>query len=297
MNGLPEKLDLSDLGIDASAARQAELIHEGHGSRLYRLTAEGRSVVVKWFADADDAIEVRAYELLARLGVPTLPVHGRSDSALALEDLATSCVWRLATGDDCESADVGRAVGEWYRKLHQAGYEMMADGGAPDWLGYECEALNPESILAIGDKLGLADLGVWRLCADHIEPIKQATRSEPATLNYTDFHWTNLALTREPPLQAVVFDYHMLGIGMAYSDLRNALGSLPGPPGEAFRQAYGPLADPERQTILDEPVATLYALHEALKRPRLPRWAKGLIEIATDGRLETHFRKALELIG
>ncbi len=45
--------------------------------------------------------------------------------------------------------------------------------------------------------------------------VKRAMRALPETLTYNDFHWTNLALSRQarPVPRAVVYDYHLLGIG------------------------------------------------------------------------------------
>jgi hypothetical protein len=121
MNELPEKLDLDRLGIDPPSTAQLRLIHEGHGSRLYRVKCRGRWIVIKWLADPAESIEIRAYALLEGLGVPTLPVHGRTENALALEDLGAGPTWRPAEDADCDNAETGRAVAGWYRALHRAG--------------------------------------------------------------------------------------------------------------------------------------------------------------------------------
>ena len=60
--------------------------------------------------DAAGSVEIRSYALLEKLGVPTLPVHGRSDNAIVLEDLEVSPTWRLAREADCEKQATGRAV-------------------------------------------------------------------------------------------------------------------------------------------------------------------------------------------
>jgi hypothetical protein len=98
----------------------------------------------------------------------------------------------------------------------------------PGFLEREVNSLDAETIIRIGKQLGLNHDLVWTLAAKHIEAIKDAMRSLPETLNYNDFHWTNLALSRRsvPSLRAVVYDYHLLGIGLCYSDCRNVVGSL-----------------------------------------------------------------------
>ena len=294
MERLPQTLDLRRLGIDPASIATMRLIHQEHGNRLYRAKCGRRSLVIKWFADPAESVEMRSYALLGKLGVPTLPVHGQTEEAIVLEDLAASPTWRLAAEVDCGRSDVGRAVARWYRALHAAGRRMLADpSAAPDFLGREDDALNAAAVLGIGEKLGLADGPLWRLCAQHIEPLKRAIRAQAATLNYNDFHWSNLALTlpKVTPLRAVVFDYHLLGIGMAYSDCRNVLGCLGGRAASAFREAYGP--SDEREALLDEPVALLVALRQALRRPKRPKWADVLVQKATGGELERSLRRAL----
>ncbi|KKK93706.1 hypothetical protein LCGC14_2690190, partial [marine sediment metagenome] len=271
-----------------------ELIHEKPPTRLYRLQCNGRSVVIKWFADARESIEIRGYALLQRLGVPTLPVYGQSDNAIVIEDLATSTTWRLATADDCECPDVGRAAARWYRRLHEPGRNLLAaPRGAPEFLRRESDPLTPQVILAMGESLGVGG-DVWQLAAEHVELLKQAERRRPTSLNYNDFHWSNLALSREVPLRAVVFDYHLLGIGMAYSDCRNVLSCLRPSAADAFKEAYGPID--QREASLDAPVSILVALKAALDEHHLPRWAQGLIQMVASGELEHALQRALEII-
>ncbi len=295
MKGLPETLDLSRVGIDPAGITKVDLIHEKDGAYLYRVQCDWRSVVIKWFVDAPGSIEIRSYALLKTLRVPTLPVHGRSDNALVLEDLTASKDWRPATEADYQCSNVGRAVAMWYRQLHQAGRKFLSQTADPTgFLRREEAGLDAGTILTIGEKLGLSHLPVWRLCADHIEPLKRAIRAQATTLTYNDFHWSNLAVTyaKVKPVRAVMFDFHLLGIGMAYSDCRNVLSCLRASAADAFKEAYG-LID-EREAVLDAPVAILVALQEAASRPRLPRWAEGLVRKVTGGELERALQKALD---
>jgi hypothetical protein len=247
--------------------------------------------VLKWFGDAEQSTEVRGYALLQGLGVPTLPVHGRTDHALLLEDLETSPTWRLAQEADVDREETGVAVARWYRALHAAGERLLAGPeGFPPFLTREVDALNPEAILEIGQKLDLAHDPVWALAAETIEALKGAMHALPETLNYNDFYWTNLALSRqeETSLRAIVFDYHMLGIGLRYSDCRNVAGSLGERAAAAFWEAYG--AVDERERVLDGPAALLYGLLVAVRRPRFPRWAEGLVDAVRSGELERSLR-------
>ncbi len=74
------------------------------------------------------------YRLLTDLGVPTLPVYGMAAGpwghALLIEDVAGSTVWRAARIRDADRWEVGRALGRWYRRLHEAGRTALDDPGA-----------------------------------------------------------------------------------------------------------------------------------------------------------------------
>ncbi len=297
MNRLPERLDLNLLGIDATDITHVERIHEKHGNRLYRVRCDMRSVVIKWFGDTNESTEICSYALLKELGIPTLCVLGQSHDAIAIEDLADNKDWRLATDADIELPDVGRAVAEWYLRLHEAGRERLtASTDPPRFLRREEDALDADTILAIGNTLGLTHLHIWRLCANHIEPLKLAIGSQTTTFTYNDFHWSNMAVTRlqVKPSSAVMFDFHLLGIGMPASDYRNVLGSLCGPAANTFVEVYGP--PDEQEVLLDAPVSVLVGLKEATQRQKLPSWAEYLIQSAINGELEHSLHKALETV-
>lgn len=121
-------------------------------------------------------------------------------------------------------------------------------------------------------------------------------RSLPETLNYNDFCWKNLALSRSQGenLQAIVFDYHLMGLGLAYSDCRNVTGSLKGKARSSFRQTYGRVD--EREKLLDEATAVLYALFTALRLPIFPHWGQGCLDKVKSGEIERSLRRALEVI-
>jgi hypothetical protein len=295
--GLPAELDLRELGIEPSEVTSVALLRRQHGHALYRLAVGARSLVLKWFEDPARALEVRGYALLERLGVPVLPVPGRTPNALLMEDLETSPAWRLATEEDTQRRETGTAVATWYLALHEAGEHLLADTrGVPAFLRRQEDTLDAASILRTGERLGLAAYPVWALAAEHVEVLKCALRSLPVTLTYNDFHWTNLALSRRetPAPRAIVFDYHLLGIGTRYSDYRNVSGALGASAALAFRSAYGQID--EREAILDAPIAVLYALMEALERSRLPRWAAPLVGEVATGELEAKLRRALALL-
>ena len=294
---LPAGCDLQPLGLDAGQITGTTLISQKDGHAVYRLTCGRQSYVLKWFEGPAPPVEVAGYALLEQLGVPTLPVHGRAANALLLPDLEASAEWRPATEADVERAETGAAVAEWYRNLHAAGRTVLADPQtAPGFLKREADALDAATILKTGEALGLAAYPVWRLAAEHIEALKHAMRSLPETLTYNDFHWTNLALSRtqKPARRAIVYDYHLLGIGLRYSDCRNVVGSLRGPARRAFWEVYG---DPdEREVALDGPVSVVYTLSLAVRLPRLPAWALACRHEVMSGALKLDLERALDIL-
>ncbi len=293
MSDQPNGTLLADLGVDPSAIVSMEAMPAGHESRLFRVRTADGSYVLKCFPDSPDPTEIAAYSLLARLGVPTLKVHGRTRAAILLDDLRAGGEWRLATEDDLASRKVGEAVADWYRTLHAAGRALLADeGGWPPFLHRETDPMTSASIAATGRTLGLDGNPDWQLAVQSVDALVAAARALPETLTYNDFHWSNLALSVHAPMRAVVFDYHLLGVAYAYGDVRNVLSCMQGPGAEAFRECCGQ-AD-EREVVLDGPISVLFALQEAASRASLPGWAAPLVERVTAGDFGRGLRAALE---
>ena len=166
----------------------------------------------------------------------------------------------------------------------------MAEG-APAELKRECVALTAERLLEIGRRLELAELPLWDLTARSVDRLVTAHRAFPETLNYRDFHHTNLALSREPG-RAIVFDYHETGLGPAWCDLRNARGGFGERARRAFLATYGPLD--ERVAVLDDALAPLFTLIQASRLPPGSPWRERMLAPVRNGDLERALRRAVE---
>ena len=300
MNGHGNRNEIGDslkgLGIPAGEVRRVESISVRPGHRLYRILTHRCSYVLKSFLRNAPANEIRGYSLLRQLGVPTIRVVAKTGTDLLLEDLTCSDTWRLATESDVSERSVGEAVARWYWHFHQKGSSLAESGvGLPPFLKREEDLLNPAAIVSAGRDLGLLRIDSWRLAADHIELLKLGLASFGTTLNYNDFHWTNLALSRKsgPGMEAIVFDYDLLGIGTRYSDFRNVVGSLSGEAVTGFREVYGSV-EPGEQT-LDRPLATLYALVSAARMATFPEWAEGSRQAVLNGNFRTDLLRAVDL--
>lgn len=307
LNRPPESDDLTDfteiaraalvkMGFNTAHQDRVDPIRDKHGNRLFRIILDGSSYILKVFGEPVASREMCAYSLLEDLGVPTLEVIARTDDALLLEDLEVSDHLRLAHEEDIGKPEVGVALAEWYRALHDAG-STVRFGVDPrsSFLRREIDVLTPASILEIAARVSGTDWTEWSMLAGNIDRIKDAMMASEETLTYNDFHWTNLALSRNgKPPRVVVFDYHLLGLGMRYSDCRNVTGSLGPDAVDAFRSAYG--ETDRREEVLDELVAPLCALVEAFRRPGFPSWAVASLELAETGEIHSRLDRAIEVI-
>ena len=287
---------LRQMGFDASRVGNVDLLQDRHGNRLFRIQMGSSPYILKVFGDPAFAREVRCYALLQKLGVPTMRLCGETENSLLLEDLSNSDHLRLASEEDIARAEVGEAVAVWFRSLHQAGSNLLADGRPlPSFLWREIDQVTPETILELGRQAQSSNWDRWVHLANSIERIKDEAQSCDETLTYNDFHWTNLALTRNAaPIRAVLFDYHLLGVGLRYSDWRNVAGSLRSRARDAFIGAFGEVDEKER--VLDRLLAPLHALVVALQRPKFPSWGRDSLELVETGQIHTRTEQVLDLM-
>jgi hypothetical protein len=286
---------LTSIGISPSDIQETIILRQKAEHTVYRLLCSGRSYVLKWFA-APTGTELQTYALLENLGIPTLPVHARTNQALLLENLENSARWRLATNPDMEQAATGQAVGEWYAQLHQVGRNYLAKNSAwPSFLKPWVDVITPENLAVAAARFGWKSTPGWRTVLADLPVLLNHYRTLPQTLNYSDFAAENLALSCEEPRRAVVFDYDCFSIGTAYSDWRNVTYSLQGAARQTFAEAYGPVDLQEKQ--MDGPLATLEGLVIAAQRAHTPAWAVPLIQSVESGELQSEMDFALHSAG
>jgi diadenosine tetraphosphate (Ap4A) HIT family hydrolase len=285
------------LGLDLAAFTRTEVLSTRHGHCVWRVWTSTGSSVAKWFPDdATAAVEISAYQLLHELGVPTLHVYSTTNDSLLLEDLGSSPRLRAATADDMARAEVGAAVGRWYKTFHQRGSKWLARKiGRPSVFTRETDILTVQAVTEAATALGLMDSPVWDMVIHSLDLLKRAVSLLGVTLCYNDFYWTNLALSRneENGFEAVVYDYHLLGIGMRYSDYRNVVSALGPAAATAFGEEFGEI-DP-REQVLDKPLETLHSLVVASRLPQLTGWAQESRDAVINGDLLQHFREAEQL--
>jgi hypothetical protein len=279
---------LHRLGLDPAVP--VETIRERQGHGVFRLRPAAESLVVKVWSDPAAATEVRAYRILADLGVPTIRVIGTTDRAILLEDLEISARWRPAIDDDLATPQMISALADWYRLLHQAG---SPPGPWAAEIPDEYAHLSVDAMRRAGRSLDLDRKARWIKAANAVEPLLITWKTLPRTLIYNDFHVSNLAVARTTA-QSVMIDFDRLRIGTAAGDLRNVTGQLNPTARQVFLEEYGPVREPE--LIIDAPLAVIGALCGLDPTlPRIPRWARVLRDEVVDGTLDRKLDAALEL--
>ena len=272
-------LQLAQLGI-----RNAEifLLRQKDDISLYQVHVSGQYLILKVFDKLADTREIAHYQLLAHLGVPTLPVLGYTERGLLLPDLNRDPAYRLAQSEDLENPSVVRAIGVWYRQLHTQGRLYLLQNG--ENLYDEADLITPASMEQVAAKTNTRTAPFWKVFHANFPEIRRRLEMLPHTLTYHDFHWSNLVVGRTEE-NALMLDFHLLGKGIPYSDLRNVTQGLPFEMQPVFLEAYGPLEQLEEQQRADHVLAPLAALVLACKQVYFPDWAKPSLKELQDGTL------------
>jgi hypothetical protein len=268
---------------------------DDHG--VYRVKAQNRSFVLKYFQTPIHPKEIQVYALLQKHGVPTLPCYAMTDNCILLEDLLSSLNWRLADPVDLTHWNTGQAVANWYSKLHAVGYELLHNAARkPDFLQPWVASISPDALKAIEADLGSEISAGWKLALSNCEVLKTKYLSFPQTFNYNDFAAENLALSRgeQDTPKAIVYDYDQFSSGVIYSDWRNVTYSLQGKARNAFMDCFGTVNEHEQR--LDDVLSILSGLLLACARKVFPHWAFSLRESIFNGDLERKIKTALENI-
>ena len=165
-------LQLAELGLRCPVC---SLIRSKAGISLYRVESEGKRYILKVFEKKEDTREIRSYLMLSELGIPTLPLLGRTENALLLPDVDASGDYRLGEEGDLSDPQVARSVAKWYRTLHDRGRaflcgmeeghsrEEMQLGEEVDSMYDESDVITLENMRLIAKKTGTGDNTLWHL--------------------------------------------------------------------------------------------------------------------------------------
>ncbi len=255
-----------------------DLIQNKDGVIVARVQNGTTSYIIKYFQNDDYKREIKNYQLLKALNIPTVTVFGFTDSAILMEDISQNDVFKLATNEDLNDVIVASKIAEWYKLLHTNSEDFTKENLAE--LYDETDFIIRDNIEFIKEKTGTQNLPVWKLINDNFDVIVSKIRSLPRVLTYNDFYYTNLIVAKDKT-SSFMFDYNLLGKGYVYSDIRNVCYSLGEDAKKAFLETYGEFDKSE--IIVDDVASVLITLYHACQIKTFPCWANSTLnELKTD---------------
>ncbi|MPM26541.1 2,3-bisphosphoglycerate-dependent phosphoglycerate mutase [bioreactor metagenome] len=284
--------ELEALGLKSKEYITLDEIRNKDGIYLYRVKYKDENFVLKYFLNHDYKREISNYSLLKRLEVPTIKVLSTTDNSLLLEDIDKSYEYRLGREEDLSDPEVARAIAKWYKKLHEKGLERPIKDNERFYREIDC--ITKENLLVVKNKSNTKNNSLWNLIEDNWNLFLSTIKGLEETLNYNDFYWTNLVVSKDKK-EALMFDYNFLGIGSRYNDIRNVTVSLSEVAKNAFMDEYGGFSQKEK--VIDGVTSPLITLISAYKKDTFPKWAEEAQKSINDGTLEKNIRKLLELNG
>lgn len=277
---------LTELGVRNPIC---SLIRSKAGISLYRVKSEDKSLVLKVFEKQEDAREIENYRILSSLGIPTLPLYGVAQNAILLSDVEESSEYRLGMENDLSDPQVARAIAKWYKELHTKGRAYLAANRISMY--DESDVITLTNLEFIAERTDTKDWDLWRVIGEHFDTVRSRIDALPRTLTYNDFYWTNLIVSKDCK-RAFMFDYNLLGKGIAYGDIRNVTSSLSDEAADAFLKEYGnDIA--EEQIKADAFIAPLVTLFFACKCEDFPDWASESLEELKNGDILSHLEEWL----
>ena len=263
------------------------LLYRKEETILYKVYGERISGILKYYLTEDAKREIENYRLLAQLHIPTPQLFAATDSAILMEDLSAHPVYRLGTEEDVSAPAVAEKIAIWYRCLHDQSrsHPILQERS----LYEEAALFTRDNLIQIQQNTATAQLSIWNLLEKYFDEILTAYRRVPKVLNYNDFYYTNLAVAKDHS-SALMFDYHLLGQGYAYADVRNVISSMSPTAGAAFLATYGSTSPLE--AALDQVLSHLITLYLACQRKNFPAWAQASLDFLHHG-LEDALHKFL----
>lgn len=247
-----------------------ELLQNEEDIFVARARLRDEDVVIKRFRLEGDRREIETYQLLARLGVPTLRLVDHGSDWLALEDIAHS-EWREATVADLDDPAFATNLARWYAKLHTQGREA-AEVPTYD----EVKLVTPDTVKAVAARWPQLAPGL-DVVLSQLDELHRRYEELDKTLTYNDFAQTNALVARDGTA-AAMYDYNLLGRGYRYADVRNVVTGLGPAAHGAFLDEYLALTgeiDP-REVAVDTPLSHLVTVVFADLRgyDKIPAWAQ-----------------------
>ncbi|MBR0138634.1 MAG: hypothetical protein IJM15_09510, partial [Erysipelotrichaceae bacterium] len=263
------QLLLSELKRYGISESDAELIATKEGITLAKVPYGNTGAFLKCYEDPAYRREIKNYEILQSLDIPTIKVMGKSECSLLLEDVESSERYRLGIEPDFTNPNVIIALAKWYKTLHTNGSGYVLKHGEGMYEEWDCLTL--ENIRSIKEHFSLEDSQGLKMFEENFPFIREMLDKAPTTLTYNDFYYTNMIVSKDES-EALMFDYDLLGKGCYVSDLRNVLYWFSEEDRKLFFSVYG---QPDKKLfLLDEICSPIVSLYSAMERNIFPDWAK-----------------------
>lgn len=269
--------------IDLDQIKELTEIQNKDGIMVYRFINQDQHLVIKFYEKEEYRREIKYYQLLKELEIPTIPVVSMTNVSIILEDMKYSNHYRLGVASDLENANLILGLVRWYKALHEKSALYLSEH--PELvqdLFFEYDAITREEIIKLMDLTDSRHYPYWFTLLAHLDQILEKVNQLANTLTYNDFYWTNLIVSLDEK-EVIMFDYNLLGRGFKFSDIRNVTSSLKGDARELFFRSY-PYQEEEK--MLDDVMSPLYGLMMAYKKDTMPSWGLEELEKVHNGVLE-----------
>ncbi len=264
-----------------------ELVRSKAGISVFRLETAGEKLILKIFENLEERREIENYQLLRELGIVTLPVKVYLEEAILLPDVNESDKYRLGEEADLNDVQVAKAIAKWYRQLHDKGKGYLDNHSVSMY--DELDMITPENMRRVAEETDSRENTLWKMIESRYDAMKKKIVSLPRTLTYNDFYWDNLIVAKDGT-EAFMFDYNLLGKGIAYGDVRNVTSSMSEAAAKAFCEAYD-TSGLENEKLADDILAHLVTLCVACERKSFPAWAEESKKLLLSGELQQNFMK------
>lgn len=171
------KKELKKLNI---SYRSINIIQNKDGIIVARILCESESYIIKYFEKNEYKREIDNYKILASLDIETISVTGFTDSAILMEDISNSTVFRLGTKADLDNPTIAKAIAKWYKNLHTKGELYTKEDG--NNLYDQTDYFTLKNIETIKRKTNTENLEVWTLIVKNYDFICVLTKSSPLVI-------------------------------------------------------------------------------------------------------------------
>jgi len=254
------------------------LIREKDGVILYRIFFENSTYILKYFDNEEYRREIKNYEILKSLNIPTIKIISNTDVCLLMEDIESSNFYRLGLKEDMNDAGIAVKIAKWYKLFHGKGSTFISSNG--DSFYDENNVITLENIALIKAKTETESNPVWIDIETNIDKIHSLIKKTKRTLTYNDFYYTNFIVAKDNS-SAFMFDYNLLGKGYAYADIRNVCSSLGEEAKNAFLHEYDYYDKTE--VIIDDVTSVIVNLYFACIQDTFPKWAEESLNELNNG--------------